>query len=175
MPTGDTSEWLPSLSPNKVRYILEVWRQANVLHGLVKMPIDHPINDVDYDAYDHWLYHNKDNKTNKNNNWSDIILSICSITIVVRRQKFDGLVQENVTPLLTHWSYVFLAQNHRNVFIDSIDCSLHGLCTVLFTFVKSNAMMITSNGSWCIGIKGEMSGTVCVTFTWDIYIYMSCL
>ena len=35
--------------------------------------------------------------------------------------------------------------------------------------------MQTSNGSWCIGIKGEMSGTVCVTFTWDIYIYMSCL
>ena len=33
----------------------------------------------------------------------------------------------------------------------------------------------TSNGTWCIGIKGEMSGTVCVTFTWDIYIYMSCL
>ena len=33
----------------------------------------------------------------------------------------------------------------------------------------------TSNGSWCIGIKGEMSGTVCVTFTWDIYIYISCL
>ena len=36
-------------------------------------------------------------------------------------------------------------------------------------------MLVTSNGSWCIGIKGEMSGTVCVTFTWDIYIYMSCL
>ena len=33
----------------------------------------------------------------------------------------------------------------------------------------------TSNGSWCMGIKGEMSGTVCVTFTWDMYIYMSCL
>ena len=32
-------------------------------------------------------------------------------------------------------------------------------------------LMTTSNGSWCIGIKGEMSGTVCVTFTWDIYIY----
>ena len=30
---------------------------------------------------------------------------------------------------------------------------------------------VTSNGSWCMGIKGEMSGTVCVTFTWDIYIY----
>ena len=37
------------------------------------------------------------------------------------------------------------------------------------------SMAGTSNGSWCIGIKGEMSGTVCVTFTWDIYIYMSCL
>ena len=32
----------------------------------------------------------------------------------------------------------------------------------------------TSNGSWCMGIKGEMSGTVCVTFTWYMYIYMSC-
>ena len=30
----------------------------------------------------------------------------------------------------------------------------------------------SSNGSWCIGIKGEMSGTVCVTFTWDIYTYI---
>ena len=31
--------------------------------------------------------------------------------------------------------------------------------------------MLTSNGSWCMGIKGEMSGTVCVTFTWYMYIY----
>ena len=30
---------------------------------------------------------------------------------------------------------------------------------------------MTSNGSWCMGIKGEMSGTVCVTFTWYMYIY----
>ena len=29
----------------------------------------------------------------------------------------------------------------------------------------------TSNGSWCMGINGEMSGTVCVTFTWYMYIY----
>ena len=29
----------------------------------------------------------------------------------------------------------------------------------------------TSNGSWCMGIKGEMSGTVCVTFTWYMFIY----
>ena len=32
------------------------------------------------------------------------------------------------------------------------------------------ALVQTSNGSWCMGIKGEMSGTVCVTFTWDMYI-----
>ena len=38
--------------------------------------------------------------------------------------------------------------------------------------LPSVKMMTTSNGSWCIGIKGEMSGTVCVTFTWDIYIYI---
>ena len=25
----------------------------------------------------------------------------------------DGLVQEDVTPLLTHWSYIFLALTHR--------------------------------------------------------------
>ena len=29
-----------------------------------------------------------------------------------------------------------------------------------------------SNRSWCMGIKGEMSGTVCVIFTWDMYIYI---
>ena len=32
-------------------------------------------------------------------------------------------------------------------------------------------LLTTSNGSWCMGIKGEMSGTVCVTFTWYMYIY----
>ena len=29
----------------------------------------------------------------------------------------------------------------------------------------------TSNASWCMGIKSEMSGTVCVTFTWYMYRY----
>ena len=38
--------------------------------------------------------------------------------------------------------------------------------------LNHNLYIGTSNGSWCIGIKGEMSGTVCVTFTWDIYIYI---
>ena len=30
----------------------------------------------------------------------------------------------------------------------------------------------TSNGSWCMGIHGEMPGTVCVTFTSDMYIWV---
>ena len=28
----------------------------------------------------------------------------------------DGLEQENVTPLLTHWSYVFPALTHRYIY-----------------------------------------------------------
>ena len=36
---------------------------------------------------------------------------------------------------------------------------------------ESGQTALTSNGSWCMGIKGEMSGTVCVTFTWYMYIY----
>ena len=49
-----------------------------------------------------------------------------------------------------------------------------GICMKIHTKIVQK--MKTSNGSWCMGIKGEMSGTVCVTFTWDmyIYIYMSC-
>ena len=32
-----------------------------------------------------------------------------------------GLCKKNVTPLLTHWSYVFLAQSHRyqNISVDN--------------------------------------------------------
>ena len=41
--------------------------------------------------------------------------------------------------------------------------------TLLPCMIASNRD--TSNGSWCMGIKGEMSGTVCVTFTWYMYIY----
>ena len=37
--------------------------------------------------------------------------------------------------------------------------------------ISSYRKKYTSNGSWCMGIKGEMSGTVCVTFTWYMYIY----
>ena len=37
--------------------------------------------------------------------------------------------------------------------------------------IQETTKLATSNGSWCMGIKGEMSGTVCVTFTWYMYIY----
>ena len=40
------------------------------------------------------------------------------------------------------------------------------------TCLPASMLIPTSNGSWCMGIKGEMSGTVCVTFTWDMYIYI---
>ena len=32
-----------------------------------------------------------------------------------RSEQIDVLVQENVSPLLTHWSYVFLALSHRYI------------------------------------------------------------
>ena len=56
-----------------------------------------------------------------------------------------------------------------------VDILLH-YTTMLYILIPCVAIkfthkVMTSNGSWCIGIKGEMSGTVCVTFTWDIYIY----
>ena len=54
--------------------------------------------------------------------------------------------------------------------------SLFCLCVTMFfttlSFDKCQCRFQTSNGSWCMGIKGEMSGTVCVTFTWDMYIYI---
>ena len=53
-------------------------------------------------------------------------------------------------------------------------------CVPIFSFLHISVKVYfsmftklqeTSNGSWCMGIKGEMSGTVCVTFTWYMYIY----
>ena len=51
-------------------------------------------------------------------------------------------------------------------------CLNGNLHTEYIVFVWSLVYDFTSNGSWCMGIKGEMSGTVCVTFTWDMYIYI---
>ena len=43
------------------------------------------------------------------------------------------------------------------------------LCVYYFVW---DQCVRTSHGSCCMGIKGEMSGTVCVTFTWDMHIYI---
>ena len=43
--------------------------------------------------------------------------------------------------------------------------------SIIWTNAGSLLIGTTSNGSWCMGIKGEMSGTVGVTFTWYMYIY----
>ena len=40
---------------------------------------------------------------------------LCMSCKPLRWGHFDGLVPENSTPLLTHWSYVFLALTHRFV------------------------------------------------------------
>ena len=42
---------------------------------------------------------------------------------------------------------------------------------IWLTSYRAPHIVRTSNGYWCMGIKGEMSDTVCVTFTWDMYIY----
>ena len=58
------------------------------------------------------------------------------------------------------WSETLSLWRHCN----GVDCSNCVCCSG----VIHNR---TSNGSWCMCIKGEMSGTVCVTFTWYMYIY----
>ena len=58
-------------------------------------------------------------------------------------------------------------------YLGMIHCQLSGILTSYINHgFQLSILNHTSNGSWCIGIKGEMSGTVCVTFTWDIYIYI---
>ena len=50
-----------------------------------------------------------------------------------------------------------------------INTHIHTQCGSMLS--RRHHAINTSNGSWCMGIKGEMSGTVCVTFTWYMYIY----
>ena len=56
---------------------------------------------------------------------------------------------------------------YSNVYACFNECTTTGVDEAEAYWILSS---VTSNGSWCMGIKGEMSGTVCVTFTWDIYI-----
>ena len=56
--------------------------------------------------------------------------------------------------------------SHRRILWPQKDESIENVKNI---YVALNNQ--TSNGSWCMGIKGEMSGTVCVTFTWYMGIY----
>ena len=82
-----------------------------------------------------------------------------------------SLPSEHSWTLIILWKANGLTPNrHQDITWTSIDL-------LLFRAVGTNMREIcikikTSNGSWCMGIKGEMSGTVCVTFTWDMYIYI---
>ena len=78
--------------------------------------------------------------------------------------------------MVTHWEMDEWG-DRKPPYVGIVGTRAGGLTlTVLaFLWLCMAIQMSTSNGSWCIGIKGEMSGTVCVTFTWDIYICMSCL
>ena len=82
------------------------------------------------------------------------------------------------TGLLTEYVYANILDNifGMTVYVNISVIDTLGQADPLVPFVCSqhgvSGHQLTSNGSWCMGIKGEMSGTVCVTFTWDMYIYI---
>ena len=81
-------------------------------------------------------------------------------------------LQDIFCKLISHlWNDSQSLWNRTSYRLFSVTRHMHW--TVKPTIFNHNEQ--TSNGSWCIGIKGEMSGTVCVTFTWDMYIYDWCL
>ena len=73
-------------------------------------------------------------------------------------------------PLGTNFSDIFIQIYIFSFKKRHLKCGLK--MAAIFLGLNVITEPIPSNGSWCIGIKGEMSGTVCVTFTWDIYIYI---
>ena len=68
------------------------------------------------------------------------------------------------------WWLIFLVKPVYYSTIYSMNCTKRLTPVCAFTS-RLCQQQVTSNGSWCMGIKGEMSGTVCVTFTWYMYIY----
>ena len=102
------------------------------------------------------------------NNLLDVLDWFLSL-VLIRFPSVDEIIM-----CLIGWVVEIVGYVAKNV--DECRIYLWSNCNLIKTFIKTFLMCKdTSNGSWCIGIKGEMSGTVCVTFTWDIYIYMSCL
>ena len=57
--------------------------------------------------------------------WDLVMHMIMSLNMVrsCMVHHLDGLVQKDVTPLLTHWSYIFLALTHWSVWCQTITCS----------------------------------------------------
>ena len=52
--------------------------------------------------------------------------------------KYIGYCKKDITPLLTHWSYIFLVLTHRNVFGTDFEYSTHmGLQWVVLFFFMS--------------------------------------
>ena len=49
--------------------------------------------------------------------------------IVLKVYHIDGLMQKNVTPLLAHWSYAFLALTHRSVPSRYFAWKLYTMCS----------------------------------------------
>ena len=71
-----------------------------------------------------------------------------------------------------YWHASHFAGDLSSMFELDRPLGIYYLDTKVYMIEYENMTKLTSNGSWCLGIKGEMSGTVCVTFTWDMYIYM---
>ena len=103
--------------------------------------------------------------------WSDQYFSLgwAGLCVLLRLTTSFILHWGCLTKWLTfcRWYFQIHFLNKNFVPYYSIDNKAALVCIIIWCWTGD-----TSNGSWCIGIKGEMSGTVCVTFTWDIYIYI---
>ena len=121
--------------------------------------------------------------------WVGILIHFCSIHVF--HNMYPRFLKTEITDITVSQFWYPLLEKQCDIVLDYSDCHPSSVCNisalifltpvlwfVMMTYVSkvhlfaSATMYQSSNGSWCIGIKGEMSGTVCVTFTWDIYIYI---
>ena len=92
-----------------------------------------------------------------------------------------GVMASQITSLTTVYSTVYSGTDQRKHKSNAESASIwwrhhveEAMALFLFGWLINLTCSTgrTSNGSWCMGIKGEMSGTVCVPFTWYMYIYI---
>ena len=86
-----------------------------------------------------------------------------AITVIVQNILQNWLHQRNISGILLEFTPIGIWNLLQSVLLLSV---------VWCRYQCHASNGLTSNGSWCMSIKGEMSGTVCVTFTWDMYIYI---